>query len=152
MCAGLDDWFRSPPEASLRIQEERLGARLRCDYFVKPPDFSDAEGGPKHKVPHVRFPLVALLPAVFQDEEGADAFRWSTSLSRGDMLQVAIWSSDDTGRIVAICENGHIEDFPFREWIKCKCADEHVAQLFFKAGRSAASLAGVKIECADLRR
>ena len=51
-------------------------------------------------------------------------------------------------RIVAICENGHIEDFPFREWIKCKCADEHVAQLFFKAGRSAASLAGVKIECA----
>ena len=74
MCAGLDDWFRSPPEASLRIQEERLGARLRCDYFVKPPDYSDAEGGPKHKVPHVRFPLWHYCPRCFRMKKAPTLF------------------------------------------------------------------------------
>ena len=39
MCAGLDDWFRSPPEVSLQIQEERLAARLNRDFFVKPPEY-----------------------------------------------------------------------------------------------------------------
>ncbi|MGE5536946.1 MAG: hypothetical protein ACM3W7_15685, partial [Acidobacteriota bacterium] len=50
-------------------------------------------------------------------------------------------------RIVAVCENGHIEDFPFRAWIRCTCADEYVARLQFKAGRSSASLAGIRIDC-----
>ena len=50
-------------------------------------------------------------------------------------------------RIIAACENGHIEDFPFRRWIGCTCPDDESARMFFKAGRSAASLAGIKIEC-----
>jgi hypothetical protein len=57
MCAGLDDWFRSPPEVSLQIQEERLAARLNRDFFVKPPEYSDSESGPKYRIPHLRFPL-----------------------------------------------------------------------------------------------
>jgi hypothetical protein len=52
-------------------------------------------------------------------------------------------------RVIAVCENGHTEDFPFREWIGCQCADEDASRLFFKAGRSAASLAGIKIECQE---
>ena len=50
-------------------------------------------------------------------------------------------------RIVAVCESGHIEDFPYRTWINCKCADDNATKLYFKAGRSSASLAGIKIEC-----
>ena len=44
-------------------------------------------------------------------------------------------------------ESGHIEDFPYRTWIGCTCADDKSARLYFKAGRSSASLAGIKIEC-----
>lgn len=146
MCAGLDDWFRSPPEAALRIQEERLAARLQCAYFVKPPEFSEAEGGPKHKVPHVRFPLWHYCPRCFRMKK--------TTLFGGQPVCVeSTCARTKYGRrmipvrIVAICENGHIEDFPFRAWIGCQCADEHSCKLFFKAGRSAASLAGIKIEC-----
>jgi hypothetical protein len=54
-------------------------------------------------------------------------------------------------RIVAICQDGHIQDFPFQEWIGCNCSVT-ARRLFFKAGRSAASLAGIKISCENCRR
>src|SRR5262249_39383509 len=50
-------------------------------------------------------------------------------------------------RVIAVCPDGHIQDFPFRQWIGCKCKSDDEAELYFKAGRSAASLAGIKIEC-----
>lgn len=146
MCAGLDNWFRSPPEASLRIQEERLSARLGCDFFVKPPEFSDAEGGPKQMIPHVRFPLWHYCPQpnCFRMRKGTlfggHPVCDNTNCIREGRRMIPI-------RIVAVCENGHIEDFPFRAWIRCTCADEYAARLQFKAGRSSASLAGIRIDC-----
>jgi hypothetical protein len=50
-------------------------------------------------------------------------------------------------RIVSICEDGHIQDFPFRRWVDCPEQDPSACQLHFKAGRSSASLAGIKVEC-----
>jgi hypothetical protein len=51
-------------------------------------------------------------------------------------------------RFVAVCPQGHIEDFPFLEWVHKGAAitdpDNH--KLRYKAGRSAA-LSGVSIEC-----
>src|SRR6202023_1160224 len=41
-----------------------------------------------------------------------------------------------------------LEDFPFRAWIGCTCESDEEASLLFKPGRSAASLAGIRIECA----
>jgi len=55
-------------------------------------------------------------------------------------------------RIVSICEDGHIQDFPFRRWVACPEHDASKCQLSFKAGRSSASLAGIKIECATCGR
>jgi hypothetical protein len=146
MCAGLDNWFRSPPESSLMIQEERLAARLGRDFFVKPPEFSDADGGPKYKIPHVRFPLWHYCPICFRMKKTTlfggqpSCMQPKCSRSKHGRRMIPV-------RIVTVCENGHIEDFPFRKWIGCTCAAEHDSELFFKAGRSAASLAGIKIEC-----
>jgi Domain of unknown function (DUF1998) len=146
MCAGLDQWFRTPPESSLIIQEERLAARLGRDFFVKPPDFSDADGGSKIKIPHVRFPLWHYCPICFRMKKttlfGAQpsCIQPKCSRSKHGRRMIPV-------RIVTVCENGHIEDFPFRKWIGCSCATDHDSELFFKAGRSAASLAGIKIEC-----
>jgi hypothetical protein len=55
-------------------------------------------------------------------------------------------------RIVAVCEDGHIQDFPFRQWVGCPEKDPAVCELQFKAGRSSASLAGIKIECTRCNR
>lgn len=150
MCAGLDRWFPNPPDPSLIIHEERLQARLACNHFVKPPDFGEGEGASKVKVPHVRFPLWHYCPRCFRMAQ--------TSLFGGQP------HCDDCGgrtrgtgrrmipvRIVSICEAGHIQDFPFQTWIGCGC-NEANRRLFFKAGRSAASLAGVKISCQNCGR
>ncbi|WP_372426155.1 DrmB family protein [Salinarimonas chemoclinalis] len=145
MCAGLDRWFPNAPDIGLCISEERLQARLGCSHFVKPPDFGEGEGTSKVKIPHVRFPLWHYCPHCFRMEK-TTLFGGQPQCD-GCAPQGKTWKRRMIPvRIVAICEGGHIEDFPFQEWIGCSCtaADR---KLFFKAGRSAASLAGIKISC-----
>lgn len=150
MCAGLDRWFPNRPDSALVIQEERLQSRLACDHFVKPPDYSDTEGASKVKVPHVRFPLWHYCPRCFRMEKttvfGGQPFcdPCPASAGRGRRRRIPV-------RIVAICEAGHIQDFPFEQWIGCSCGPSE-RQLYFKAGRSAASLAGIKISCGKCGR
>ncbi|HWD41193.1 MAG TPA: DUF1998 domain-containing protein [Fimbriimonas sp.] len=146
MCAGLDVWFdgKAPP-ADYRVTEERLQHRLGKEYFVLPPDWDETGAGPRFSIPYVRFPLWHYCPACFRMRKTTlfgdqpyceDCPR--TRRKRRRMIPV---------RFVAICEAGHIEDFPFREWIGCTCGSDAAANLTFKPGRSAASLAGIRIEC-----
>lgn len=151
MCAGLDRWFPDSDGAhpALVVNEERLEARLGCDHFRKPPDFSEGEGASKVKIPHVRFPLWHYCPRCFRMDK--------TTIFGGQPLCGTCKGKRGVGRrmipvrIVAICESGHIQDFPFQEWIGCGCGDAD-RRLFFKAGRSAASLAGIKISCDNCRK
>ncbi|MGN3973640.1 DrmB family protein [Tsuneonella sp. SYSU-LHT278] len=143
MCAGIDAWFQEDPPGDLRVNEERLQARLGCDYFVLPPDFSENRGGPKIRIPYVRFPRWHYCPRCFRMRE-AQLF--------GDQPTCSACSGEGRWkrrmipiRIVAACEHGHIQDFPFQEWIGCSCDES--AELYFKSGRSAASIQGTKIEC-----
>jgi hypothetical protein len=146
MCAGLDAWFRAAPEHAVRISEERLQSRLRCDFFVTPPEFNETDGGSKLRIPYVRFPLWHYCPrcfrmkraTLFSQQPHCDDAACSAGKRRRSMIPV---------RIVSVCEHGHIEDFPFRRWINCQCPDDLTSGMFFKAGRSAASLNGIKIEC-----
>lgn len=150
MCAGLDLWFQGQqPPNDWRIVEERLQARLGCNFFVKPPEYGDVQPGtPRFTIPHLRFPGWHYCPRCFRMREatlfGEQPACNAEQCGRGarvgrKMIPV---------RIVAVCESGHIQDFPFREWIGCACQTANDYQLFFKAGRSAATLAGIKIECA----
>jgi hypothetical protein len=69
MCAGLDAWFTggggAPPE-DLKFREERRQQRLGVQFFVRPPEFSVSEGGPRIRVPHVRFPQWHYCPRCFR--------------------------------------------------------------------------------------
>jgi hypothetical protein len=148
MCAGLDRWFSSPPDPALIIKEERLQARLQCDHFVKPPDFGDGEGTSKVKIPYVRFPGWHYCPRCFRMSK-AEIFgeqpRCGHCPTKGPQRRMI------PVRVVVICRAGHIEDFPFQDWIKCACSSTD-RQLYFKAGRSSASLAGIKISCGRCKR
>lgn len=149
MCAGLDVWFTAaggaPPE-TLKFREERLQQRLGVEFFVRPPEFSDSEGGPRIRVPHVRFPQWHYCPRCFRmakatlfgDQPRCDSPACTSGRQGRRMIPV---------RIVSVCETGHIQDFPFRSWVNCPENDEASCKLHFKAGRSSASLAGIKIEC-----
>jgi hypothetical protein len=50
-------------------------------------------------------------------------------------------------RIVAVCDRGHIEDFPFMEWVHRDNPSTPSCQLRFLAGRSSSLLTGIKISC-----
>lgn len=144
MCAGLDEWFRRdvPIPAHLRLEEARLQRRLGKSFFVKPPEFEGPDQV-KRRIPFVRFPQWHYCPqcfrmhkaTFFQDQPYCDPCKTGR---RRRMIPV---------RIVAACNHGHIQDFPFRRWIRCKCADDRAARLLFKAGRSSAGLAGIHISC-----
>jgi len=144
MCGGLDEWFGRQGDIPehLRLEEARLQRRLGKKFFVRPPE-CDGPDQVKRRIPFARFPQWHYCPqcfrmhkaTFFQDQPYCDPCKTGR---RRRMIPV---------RIVAACEHGHIQDFPFRRWIRCKCGDDQSARLLFKAGRSSAGLAGIYISC-----
>lgn len=162
MVVGLDMWeekFRSITELNeFIIQEPRLAKRLGVKEFRLPPDFRDPGPGvtnPSLKIPFVRFP------------------RWHYCTRCGHMEKVSIYDSQkptcsgvsfDTGRscndiperkrqrlipvrFIAICPHGHIEDFPFMQWVHNGLQSEGHHYLRLRAGRSSGALSGIEITC-----
>lgn len=162
MVAGLDLWeekFRSITEIDeFRISEERLAKRLGVKDFRLPPDFRDPGPGvtnPSLKIPFVRFP------------------RWHYCTRCGHMEKVSIYHYQKpicpgipfkTGRscsaiaankrqalipirFITICPMGHIQDFPFMEWVHGSAPTEGNHQLRLRAGRSSGALSGIEITC-----
>jgi len=157
MTAGLDAWpFAAepcPPE--WKIDEERLQERLGVDHFRLPPDYRNDDRDDRYRlqqIPFVRFPRWHYCPAggcgrmvkrhIFgagMPSCGAQAHANIPKFRQPRPIPV---------RFVAICPKGHIEDFPFLEWVHGgnfpDNPDAHT--LTYKAGRSAA-LSGISISC-----
>lgn len=161
MPAGLDAWpgakEECPAESGWLIREERLEARLNVRCFRLPPDHRDPDSGTQfanQNVPFVRFP------------------RWHYCHHCGGMEQLALFSSTQERcrgrtyahqscdkkpsyrrpflipvRFIAACDVGHIQDFPFMEWIHRDTAAGPDCRLRLRAGRSSAGLSGITLEC-----
>lgn len=165
MVAGLDLWElkfreleRSKSLDEFIVEEERLAKRLRVKNFRLPPDFRDnilEKTNQFLKIPFVRFP------------------RWHYCTNCGYMHKVPIFHHEKPRclglpfqgkscstitqnkrrklipvRFIAICPQGHIEDFPFEEWVHNgnKCADTNPV-MRLRAGRSSGALSGIDITC-----
>lgn len=165
MVAGLDLWElkfreldRSKSLDEFIVEEERLAKRLRIKNFRLPPDFRDnplEKTNQFLKIPFVRFP------------------RWHYCTYCGYMHKVPIFHHEKPRclglsfpertcastpankrrklipvRFIAICSQGHIEDFPFEEWVHNggKCPDTNPV-MRLRAGRSSGSLSGIEISC-----
>ncbi|MCC7379995.1 MAG: DUF1998 domain-containing protein [Chitinophagaceae bacterium] len=163
MVFGLDMWeekFRTITELDeFKVTEERLAKRLGVKEFRLPPDFRDPGPGITNsslKIPFIRFP------------------RWHYCTRCGHMEKVSIYDSQkptcsgisfDSGRscselparqrqklipvrFIAICpKHGHIEDFPFIEWVHGGSEPEGQHNLRLRAGRSSGALSGIEITC-----
>ena len=131
--AGLDAWpFKEGEQGhrEFRIDDEkRLSRRLDVDYFVQPPDFRQPERGQDAaqanvnlKLPFLRFPLWHVCPrcgrmhlARYHDNTpptcrgpiGSGSGRGKEHPQR-KTVQV---------RFVAACKKGHLQDFPWLEWL-----------------------------------
>ncbi|MDP2828665.1 MAG: DUF1998 domain-containing protein [Sulfuricellaceae bacterium] len=130
--AGLDAWpfdETNPEYREFRIDDEkRLARRLGVDFFVQPPDFRrpDRNGGQQRNLnlmlPFLRFPLWHFCPRCGRMHKGRYHDRDSP------VCEGPIATGGDAGkkhprrktfqvRFVSACQKGHIQDFPWVEWV-----------------------------------
>ena len=156
MTAGLDEWAFAHEECpqDWLVREERLQLRLNVTHFRVPPDYREPGRHiqyPNQHIPFVRFP------------------RWHYCPIRGAMERLSLFSglpkcpcrpgldceSIPRGRrprlipsrFIAVCPKGHIEDFPFMEWIHRGDSWDQTHRLRLLPGRSSASLSGMRVLC-----
>lgn len=125
--AGLDHWYESIDATPVDLTEFeahdwRLEARLKVNSFRLPPGFRDSKTGDsdrniKLSVPVLRFPRwcfcmyckrLELSTLTMQQPTNCSDIKHSEWKHAPRMVQVPF---------VTICTNGHIDDFPFNEWV-----------------------------------
>ncbi len=165
IAAGLDHWFEHPSKddhreidpGEFRFGEWRLERKLGVDHFREPPDYREAPMLPGQQVPpnvgltipYLRFPewhscpkcsRLERFPSTMKDPPrcsacGAKAEAKGYKPPR--MVQV---------RFIALCEDGHIQDFPWREWVHKDARPTCGLPMKLRAGAST-SLGAVRITC-----
>jgi ssDNA-binding Zn-finger/Zn-ribbon topoisomerase 1 len=158
MAAGLDGWFRSDTGADderfinideFRVEEWRLERALGVSHFRLPPDYrrSGRNRGLNEglTIPFVRFPTwhrcrkcnaLRSLPTSVRGRVSCEACR-SAGRKPPFMTQVSN---------VAMCRDGHIQDFPYVEWVHRSLAPECRGPLRLYA-TGAATAANEKVKC-----
>lgn len=155
ICAGLDHWFKhesgdaeniDPRE--YQVDEWRLTTRLNVEHFYLPPDYRcvrrhDPPTNGYLTVPFLRFPqwhyctrcgLMRKIPLVTKGRikcAECEARGWTYYI-----VQVPF---------VAMCDAGHIQDFPWIEWVYQSATppqDPHPMRLLSTGGMT---LAGQKV-------
>lgn len=153
--AGLDHWFRdSNDKKEFRINERRLAKRLNVHHFMKPPDYripfksyiqDSNTSNLKIRIPFLRFP------------------QWHYCINRKCSLMTKVQLTEATNKpkckecgtrivqapLVAICQDGHIDDFPWNEYchktLTPKCSGENLRFKF----QGVPSLSGQSVYCKD---
>ena len=148
MVAGLDDWAASDQVLEPRLQVE--GKHLRL-----PPggDGSDFWAKKENHIPAVRFPRWYYCSN--PDCRRLDSWGRLASDLKGRCKHCG--STLVPSRFVAVCELGHIEDFPYWHWVHKSrrnaggTGKDHELYLRFQGGSG--SLASIEVECrtCDLR-
>lgn len=162
MVAGLDFWFdEKHPYDPFLIVDERLSKRLGGKQFVMPPDFREPIQDPVHaemRIPAIRFPLWNYCPVCGNMEllGKAEQRRRCSGEIRKSNGKVTFCSKNPKRspflvpeRFIAVCNKGHIEDFPIMEWVhkKSNKIQTESCKLVRSTGGSSASLAGIKYTC-----
>ncbi|WP_194906178.1 DUF1998 domain-containing protein [Catenulispora rubra] len=130
--AGLDHWYSVRDAATLELGEYvahdwRLESRLRVREFRLPPDFRRPQKGSDQRntgltVPALRFPRWSFCMYCKRLEQSP------LTMAQPVECQDPKHKQDPAGKkrkpprmsqvpFVVICARGHLDDFPFREWV-----------------------------------
>ena len=155
MTAAPDFW---PEESLKRIDDERLAKALHVNGFRMP-------GAVKNStIPYVRFPAWYFCPACrrlkpiteWQKEYSLNAAE-KTRENDPYMLKHMVCPKDYqpliVSRVVTVCEKGHIDDFPWIEWVhsqnftgpKPVCSKPELK--FYTVGNGNSGPGTMRIEC-----
>lgn len=138
MVAGTDRWDPAPPN----LHEPRLERRLHVNGFRVPPASED-----RGDIPVVRFPMWAHCPSC----KRLDKHTKLTSIFKNlcNACSVPLIPS----RFVICCPNGHIDDFPYFNWVHAgspRTDGDH--RMTIDTAGNTASLSDIVITCACKKR
>ena len=155
---GLDYWFLPKDEKrkidpeEFKVYEWRLQRLLNVSHFRLPPDYRDSFQNKNSlniglTVPAFRFPTWHFCPSCRLLEQST----LYASGKRGKLKCKECESKKKTRYLfqvpfVAMCENGHIQDFPWREWVHSESNPTCKGKLRLISTGSA-TLAGQKVKC-----
>lgn len=132
MVAGLDRWGAAGPN----LFEPRLERRLGVPGFVLPP-----ARGKGHDIPVVRFPVWCFCPTCLRlDRHGFFAGFDANKCNRCNARLVP-------SRFVICCDRGHIDDFPYSEWVHNGPRPGEGHNLQIRTAGTSASLRDIIITC-----
>ena len=137
MVAGLEKWPAGTPD----VFEPRLESRLGVHGFVRPPA---SESEKARDIPVVRFPTIYSCPTC----ERLDFIKYLASHNSNACLKCGLPLVPS--RFITVCPKGHIDDFPYFEWVHqgirpANNRTEHV--LTIGSSGLSASLSDVVIKC-----
>ena len=172
MVAGLDFWFDgkdpicSKTFSCYEVKDARLSERLRGRRFVQPPEFLTKEQDYDHagiKIPVTRFPRTYYCPVCGNIVENVgdraeqprcpgDVRKKSAEGTYCSKMKAAGKNTPTMvpERFIAVCENGHIEDFPIAEWVHKKSGKTYTPEtckMYRSTGGNSAALSGVRYAC-----
>lgn len=166
MVASIDFWFDGEHANDIEkfeIDDKRLTKRLGGKRFVSPPDFRTPDQDKAlalMKIPAVRFPLWHYCPVCGNMEKlGVAGVKSRCSGENRKNLKQGTYCSKTESeykrpylipdRFIAVCEKGHIEDFPIMEWVHRNNKREATpnCKLVRSTGGSTSSLSGIRYTC-----
>ena len=150
--AGLDHWFedehltKAQPQQLDRVivREPRLEQMLHVSHFRMPPasDSSTAPGDPRLVTPLLRFPTWFVCPRCKQMKKAElRTDGWLSCVDkecRNERLKQVTFA--------AVCDHGHLQDFPWMEWVHHSRTPNCNGPLYYHA-EGTGSLADIRIEC-----
>ncbi|WP_161952264.1 DrmB family protein [Metalysinibacillus jejuensis] len=150
MTGALDIWFKQVDDISeFVIEEERLRHLLNVQELRLPPDYREnydkynKNANEKLTIPFVRFPNYYYCSScrVLTRKNGFEKDSKITCTSCNNKFAKLIQVP-----LVVACENGHIDDFPWREWLhgelECECEGDLVLK-----STGGATLSTMKVAC-----
>lgn len=159
--AGIDHWFKEfSNKAEFEIKDPRLSRQLHDYKFYLPPDYREKNQTDSNSgltIPAFRFPLWHYCPVCGNMERlgtNGTKQRCSGEIRVEKQNKLPCHKSKHPPylipeRFVVVCDNGHIQDFPYMEWVHAHSGKEQKAdcKLVRSTGSNTSSLSGVKYKC-----
>lgn len=143
---GVDFWFKMVQDDVMTenrearqafiIKEPRLEELLKIGEFREPPVYTSntqQEGLRRIKVQGHRF------PRWYVDSNTQRLVRFNLETRR--LPNGGIWRPV---RFMAVCANGHLSDFPWKQWSGCECTTDSGLHLIDSGG---SDLGSIRVEC-----
>jgi transcriptional regulator with XRE-family HTH domain len=155
---GLDLWFEPKGDGNIidaeefKVYEWRLQQLLGVDHFRLPPDYRDSywNQGVSNaglSIPAYRFPTWHFCPGCrFLKSFPMYASGKKGKLKCPDCEKNKKIRYMSQVRFIAMCENGHVQDFPWREWVH-RQGNPTCQEKLRLIATSSATLAGQKVKC-----